>query len=100
MGTSEIILIFVVYLLLFGAKGVPSLAQTLGKAVRQFREASSDIQREMMNTGREITQELNRVKDQVEPSPLTPDKSAEAKAQEPREEEPNQEHKGEQAAKS
>ncbi len=100
MGTSEIILIFVVYLLLFGAKGVPSLAQTLGKAVRQFREASSDIQREMMNTGREITQELNRVKDQVEPSPLTPDNSAEAKAQEPREEEPNQEHKGEQAAKS
>jgi sec-independent protein translocase protein TatA len=100
MGTSEIILIFVVYLLLFGAKGVPSLAQTLGKAVRQFRDASSDIQREMMNTGREITQELNRVKDQVDPSPLTPHNSEEAKAPEPREEAPNQENKGEQATKS
>jgi sec-independent protein translocase protein TatA len=100
MGTSEIILIFVVYLLLFGAKGVPSLAQTLGKAVRQFREASSDIQREMMNTGREITQELNRVKDQVDPSPLTSHNSEEAKAPAATEDSSNQETKGEQASKS
>lgn len=67
MGTLEIVFIFVIYLLLFGAKGVPSLAQTLGKAVRQFREASNDIQREMLQTGREITQEMNRVKEQVDP---------------------------------
>lgn len=60
MGATEIIFIFVIYLLLFGAKGIPSLAQTMGKAVRQFREASSDIQREILNTGREIQNEVNR----------------------------------------
>lgn len=65
MGTTEIIFIFIIYLLLFGAKGIPSLAQTMGKAVRQFRDASSDIQREIMNTGKEIKAEVNKVKDQV-----------------------------------
>lgn len=60
MGATEIIFIFVIYLLLFGAKGIPSLAQTMGKAVRQFREASSDIQREILSTSREIQNEVNR----------------------------------------
>lgn len=60
MGTMEIVFIFVIYLLLFGAKGIPSLAQTMGKAVRQFREASSDIQREIMNTSNDIRNEVNK----------------------------------------
>ena len=60
MGTTEIIFIFVIYLLLFGAKGIPSLAQTLGKAVRQFKEASSDIQREIMNTSNDIKTEVRK----------------------------------------
>jgi sec-independent protein translocase protein TatA len=49
MGATEIIFIFVVYLLLFGAKGIPSLAQTLGQAVRTFRNATEDIQREILS---------------------------------------------------
>ncbi len=72
MGATEIVFIFVIYLLLFGAKGVPSLARTMGKAVRQFREASSDIQREIMNTGNDIRNEINRetkaIKDSATPS--------------------------------
>lgn len=100
MGTLEIAFIFVIYLLLFGAKGIPSLAQTLGKAVRQFREASSDIQREMMNTGREISQEMNRVKDQVESSSLPTTAVNEAPSSEPAEEAPSQDQQGQQANKS
>ena len=70
MGTTEIIFIFVIYLLLFGAKGVPSLARTMGKAVRQFREASSDIQQEIMNTTEEIKKEVNKVSDEANKDPL------------------------------
>ena len=70
MGTTEIIFIFVIYLLLFGAKGVPSLARTMGKAVRQFREASSDIQQEIMNTTEEIKKEVNKVSDETKNDPL------------------------------
>lgn len=63
MGTIEIVFIFVIYLLLFGAKGIPSLAQTMGKAVRSFREASSDIQREIMNTGNDIKEEIKKAEE-------------------------------------
>lgn len=48
MGATEIVFIFVVYLLLFGAKGIPSLAKTMGEAVRTFRSATEDIQREIL----------------------------------------------------
>ena len=48
MGATEIVFIFVVYLLLFGAKGIPSLAKTMGEAVRTFRNATEDIQREIL----------------------------------------------------
>jgi sec-independent protein translocase protein TatA len=70
MGTMEIVFIFVIYLLLFGAKGIPSLAQTMGKAVRQFREASSDIQREIMNTSNDIRNEVNKEVNKVNQDPL------------------------------
>jgi sec-independent protein translocase protein TatA len=74
MGASEIVFIFLIYLLLFGAKGVPSLARTMGKAIRQFREASSDIQREIMSSANEVKSTVNRtideaMKDQPESNP-------------------------------
>lgn len=50
MGATEIIFILLIYLLLFGAKGMPSLARTMGSAVRQFRAASDEIQREILST--------------------------------------------------
>ncbi len=66
MAVSEIVIIFVVYLLLFGAKGIPSLAQTMGKAMYQFREARNDIQREIMDSAKEITDSAKEVRNEVE----------------------------------
>ena len=39
MGATEVIFIFAVYLLLFGAKGIPSLAKSMGQA-STFRNAT------------------------------------------------------------
>jgi sec-independent protein translocase protein TatA len=61
MGTMEIVFIFLIYLILFGAKGVPSLAKTMGKAIRQFRDATGDIQRELMDSANEIKKEVDEV---------------------------------------
>ncbi len=44
-------------MLLFGAKGIPSLAQTLGKAVYQFRNATKDVQEEIMKSANDIRKE-------------------------------------------
>ncbi|MDD5229891.1 MAG: twin-arginine translocase TatA/TatE family subunit [Candidatus Marinimicrobia bacterium] len=47
IGTGEIILILVVFLLLFGAKRLPDLAKSIGKSLREFKKAASDIQEEL-----------------------------------------------------
>lgn len=62
MSTGEILVILVIYLLLFGAKGVPSLAQTLGKAVYQFRNATKDMQEEILKSANEIRKEASAIR--------------------------------------
>ena len=42
LGFWEIALIFIVILLLFGAKRLPEMAQGLGKGIREFRKAVKD----------------------------------------------------------
>lgn len=39
LGTSELILIFLALLLLFGAKRIPELARGIGKGIFEFRKA-------------------------------------------------------------
>jgi sec-independent protein translocase protein TatA len=46
LGAPELILIFLVVLVLFGAKKIPELAQGLGKGVKEFRKAMKDVQEE------------------------------------------------------
>ena len=66
MSSGEILMILVVYLLLFGAKGMPALAQTLGKAVYQFRNATKDVKEEIMKGAEEIKQQANIRMDQLD----------------------------------
>ena len=47
LGTPEIILIAIVILVLFGAKKIPDLMQGLGKGIREFKKASSDIEKDI-----------------------------------------------------
>jgi sec-independent protein translocase protein TatA len=58
MSAGEIILILFIYLLFFGAKGIPSIAQTLGKAMYQFRNAAKDVQSEILQSANEVKKEV------------------------------------------
>ena len=44
---GEFLLIAVVFLMFFGSKSIPGMARSLGKAVRQFKDAAGDVQREV-----------------------------------------------------
>jgi sec-independent protein translocase protein TatA len=46
LGTTEIIIILFIVLLLFGAKKLPELAKGLGKSVNEFKKASKDAEAE------------------------------------------------------
>lgn len=47
LGTPEIILIAIVILVLFGAKKIPELMQGLGKGVKEFKKATTDIEKDL-----------------------------------------------------
>ena len=47
LGTTEIIVICVLVLILFGAKKVPELMKGVGTGIKEFKKASRDVQDEM-----------------------------------------------------
>lgn len=47
MGGGEIMIIMIVILLLFGGKKLPELARGLGKGIRDFKDASEGVKREI-----------------------------------------------------
>lgn len=49
LGTPEVILIMFVALLLFGGDKLPELARGLGKGIRDFKDASEGVKREINN---------------------------------------------------
>lgn len=50
VGGYEILLIILVILVFFGAKKIPELARGLGKGIREFKEATSEIKDEIENS--------------------------------------------------
>ncbi|MBQ9386411.1 MAG: twin-arginine translocase TatA/TatE family subunit [Bacteroidaceae bacterium] len=47
LGTPEIILVVLLFLLLFGAKRIPELMKNMGKGVKSFKEGMKDVQKEI-----------------------------------------------------
>ncbi|RYF22412.1 MAG: twin-arginine translocase TatA/TatE family subunit [Flavobacteriales bacterium] len=47
MGGGEMMLIVIAILLLFGGKKLPELARGLGKGMREFKDASEGVKREI-----------------------------------------------------
>ena len=56
-GTQEIILILFAVLLLFGGEKLPELASGLGKGIREFKDASDGVKREIHRNINELTAE-------------------------------------------
>ncbi|MFO8022480.1 MAG: twin-arginine translocase TatA/TatE family subunit [Perlabentimonas sp.] len=53
IGGTEVILILLVVLMLFGAKKIPEVARAMGKGYREFQKATDDIKREFSNLEKE-----------------------------------------------
>ncbi len=46
-GMGEMVFVFLIVLLLFGAKRLPEIGSSLGKGIREFKSSVSDIQHEL-----------------------------------------------------
>ncbi len=64
IGTTELLVILFIILLVFGSKKLPELAQGLGKGIREFKKASTDIQEEL-----DINKPLSDPKDKENKEP-------------------------------
>ena len=63
ISAPEIVIVFLVFLMLFGAKSVPGLARTLGRTLRQVRDASDEIKRDISEGAQSITKEFRDQKE-------------------------------------
>jgi sec-independent protein translocase protein TatA len=50
IGTAELLLIFLIILLLFGAKKLPEIAASIGKAIKEFKKSGKEIKKEIEET--------------------------------------------------
>jgi sec-independent protein translocase protein TatA len=63
MGGSEIIFILLVVVMLFGADKIPEIARGLGKGMRQLRDATNEVKREINQSAykKDIDQSLSGI---------------------------------------
>ncbi len=66
---GEMIFIFLIVLLLFGAKRLPEIGSSLGKGIREFKSSVKDIEREL--TVPEKTNQIHRT-NQPPPAAVPP----------------------------
>jgi sec-independent protein translocase protein TatB len=68
IGSTELIIILVVALLVLGPKKLPEIARTLGKGMAEFRRMSTDVKRTIeMEADRSEEAEKKKVKQETVP---------------------------------
>ncbi len=76
IGTPEIFMIILIVVMLFGAKRIPEIARGLGQGMRQVKDATNDIKREINESAKkegidtdiakDINKEINEMKDNID----------------------------------
>jgi len=76
IGTTEIVFILFIVIMVFGADKIPEIARGMGKGMRMLKDASNDIKTEISKTAtkqgidtdltKNIGEEINKVKDDLE----------------------------------
>jgi len=59
---SEILLILFFIIIFFGSKKIPELARGLGKAMREVKDASNDIKKEIRDSASSIKDDFDVTK--------------------------------------
>ena len=50
-----------VVVMLFGSKKIPEIARALGKGIREMKDASNDIRREIRSSANTVNEEAQKV---------------------------------------
>jgi len=66
LSGGEIMVVVFFALLFFGADAIPGLARTVGKGMREFNKATSDLKNEFENHTADIKQDFNKLTEKME----------------------------------
>ncbi|CAM1334544.1 Sec-independent protein translocase subunit TatA/TatB [Tenacibaculum aestuariivivum] len=76
IGGPEIFVILLIVVMLFGADKIPEIARGLGKGMRQLKDATNDIKKEINDSAkkqgvdtdfvRDVKKEVTKVKDNID----------------------------------
>jgi TatA/E family protein of Tat protein translocase len=88
IGMTELLVILAVALIVFGPKRLPELARSLGRALGEFRRASTDLRQQLNEVGEaargETEPELRSAPDKRTDVSETPAEEPERRLDEPR----------------
>jgi len=59
IGAPEVLIILLFVVIFFGSKKIPELAKGLGKAMRELKDASDDIKKEIRDSASSVKDDLN-----------------------------------------
>lgn len=60
LGAGELFFIFLIVLLLFGAKNIPEIAKGIGKALRSFKKGVNEVEDEINSPLEVKNEELDK----------------------------------------
>ena len=63
LGGQEVFIIFIIVLLLFGAKKIPELARGLGKSMGEFKKARTEFEDEIKRAADDVDVEASKPKE-------------------------------------
>ena len=76
IGAPEILIVLLLVVMLFGADKIPEIARGLGKGMRQMKNATNDIKREIqdsadkhdldLDVAKDIQKEIENVKENID----------------------------------
>jgi sec-independent protein translocase protein TatA len=64
LGTTEMIIIAVLVLVLFGAKKLPTFARSLGKSMGEFKKAREEFEHELTSAQDEVVRPATKAPEQ------------------------------------
>ena len=74
IGFTEILMLLVIVLVLFGARRVPEIGASIGKGIREFKRNISDVDRQIREPERDARSERSeRIASGATPTPVAQD---------------------------
>lgn len=69
LGGQELVWIFIIVLLLFGAKKLPELARGVGKSMGEFKKAREEFEHEITRSEDEVRRDERAKEASLKPAP-------------------------------